>query len=227
MKKISTLIFFLISLAVYGQNSDFELGFSYNSNITGEMEYYSNTNTLKINNSINVYRYGYGLNMIAKFRLNKHFSFQTGINYLFNGTKSVIYNYFANPLPERQRIRYYRNSKNICLPLLINFRWSSTKKHSFYTVGGFNISYLFENKIQVRNWIENGNYFDEYFDYKDEYKTWNINPSIGIGYEYKIKNKFKIFAQPNLEINLLKTNGTSLPSKSMYSLGVNVGFIIL
>lgn len=226
MKKISTLIFFLISLAVYGQNSDFELGFSYNSNITGEMEYYSNTNTLKINNSINVYRYGYGLNMIAKFRLNKHFSFQTGINYLFSGTKSKLY-YDNFNIDSYYKSRYYVNSKNICLPLLINYRWSSIKKHSFYTVVGVNIAYNFYHKIQAKKWTTEDEYINEYYDFVDEYKTWNINPSIGIGYEYKIKNKFKIFAQPNLEFNLLKTNGTSLPSKSMYNLGVNVGFIIL
>ena len=227
MKKSCLLITFLIVFKVCGNAQKIETGFSYNSNVTGELSYYPNPSKLETKSPGTEYRFGYGFSLIGKFQMNKHFSFQTGINYIYSGTKSKIYDnaYFPNEFVKSQ---YFTNNKDICLPLLLNYRCSSTKNHSFYAVFGASLAYNFERKLQSRNLRPDNTFVDNFYDPRDDnYRKWNINPSFGIGYDYIFKNKIKFFVQPNLEFNLLKTNGTAYPNKSIYNLGINVGFLIL
>lgn len=86
MKKSCLLITFLIVFKVCGNAQKIETGFSYNSNVTGELSYYPNPSKLETKSPETEYRFGYGFSLIGKFQMNKHFSFQTGINYIYSGT---------------------------------------------------------------------------------------------------------------------------------------------
>ncbi len=183
---------------------------STNNHTKSLMNYRNETEIPKISFSTSI-------NLLYQFSNN--FELETGLQYSNNGyrTKKSKVNGFDY---------YFKYSfHQLNLPVRIIYKTNWEKKMQFTSSVGIATSYLF--KYQTITFLsENNEKFErKAYDYTKiyNYKEINFMPTVSIGIDYVINNKFNLKLEPTFRYGLVKIIKTPITER-LWNVGLNMGF---
>ncbi len=222
----------LLSSPVFGQNHPFKFGVTLSPGLTGNFLSNDGSVSAEVENKYREQEkttFGFSGQLFAQYTLNAHFKLQAGIGYTHTGYVSpkhaLIFEVPKPGLPEY--MKYEEVYEDLSLPLQLRYHFKP-QNNGIYFIGGFTPIYKLKRLTISTLWYDSGAPRIETFDHSNstDYRDFNVNGSLGMGYAFKLNAKLSGFLQPTFDCNWLFTAKSTGINRRIYALGLSAGLIL-
>lgn len=167
--------------------------------------------------------------IFAGYDLSSRFSLELGLGYSFTGfrdKKQISIPAVPDPaFPKATQFRF--NYHDLIMPLRARYRFTPGTEGWYVHAGICPVYKLKRTKVFWQQKQDNTTSTSSQEDTAADYRTLNLNGSIGFGYEFALSEKLHFFVQPVLECNILGVVGqTPGLNRRIYTAGLGVGLRI-
>ncbi len=233
MKRLLILITTFISLTVQGQDKNSSQKILIGFNFSPDYSFRTLKNNdgasstdlvIKTRNDYEIAKFGYttGLNICLNF--SQHVGFETGIQFSNKGYKTKNYDLvYLPPSPSSPtKAKYNYAYQYIGIPLKAKFYFGKNKVRFLSSIG-FMTNFLLNIKQTANYEYSNGKTEKKLQSSKSGFNKVDISPMISAGIDYKLNNKFHLFAEPTFRYGIVKIKDAPVAEK-LWNAGLNIGF---
>src|SRR5688572_885079 len=181
---------------------------------------------IKARNSIETGKPGFTTGISTKVNGSKRVSGETGLYYSTMGYKigelTLDYQQPDPGLPTKMRSAV--NFHYISIPVKLNFT-AGNGRPRFIAGAGLAANFLLKESEKFTLTYADGSERNKKESSTHDYKKFNISSLTSIGFEYKLKEKIFLRAEPTLRYGLLKIIDTPV-TEHLWSIGLNMGVYI-
>lgn len=232
MKQFLTSLLIFSSTIIFGQNAKqatkISMGYRFSPDYSFRTLKNSGGNSstdLVINsrNEIEKAKFGYTTSFNINFNFSDFLSFETGIEYSNKGYKTKEQNLIYFPPsasdPNKATIKYSYQYVGIPLQAKIVFGKSKAR---FISSAGFITNFLIGVKQSIKLEYPDGKTEKRNQSSTSGFNKIDISPIVGIGVDYKLKDKIHVSVEPTFRFGLIETKDAPVKEK-LWSAGLIVG----
>ncbi len=239
MKRLLILTIILLSFTAYGQDSTVVKNrwFNIGVNFSPDFCYRTlkrNDNSISIEtwneiknyeDSIEIHKLGYTTGINFGFRINKHISIETGIQYSNKGYKTIpvmiVYDFNEQPELGTMIIKYSYYD----IPLRVNFSFLK-KRIQIIAGAGIVLNFLQQVNCKIIPKKPTTTFKTETHISHYDYDKSNFSPTVNIGLKYKINNRMSLQAEPTFRYGYFCIDPVSYEATHLWNVGLNIGYYI-
>lgn len=224
MKTITTLIFALFTLPIFGQSTEVNSDRTLFLGLAFSPDYSYRTISSEMNvdlwNAAEEPKFGFTTGLVALFKFNPRFALETGLQFSDKGYKiqSTIRNsepWPPNPLQKSTNIFHYQY---LDIPVKANY-FILTKRLKIFVSAGISANIFLNNKTTLIYDYDDGSMETESVSEPD-LKALNVAAMVGVGMDYAIANRLHLRVEPIFRHSVTNTLDAPI-SRYPYSLGAN------
>lgn len=222
------LALFLID-SLFAQNRPFEIGVSImplisNNLLTAKSSAMPEIVKLYQDNETNLF--GFAMNAVVRKPITNKISMQSGFGFSLEGNDTKKRNVnWASPdpsLPNAIKLQYIHYNLNI--PVLLNYHFSVFNS-PFYVQTGLVGVYNFKRISKAISYFSSKSSVTTVSEDNLDIRRINLSTSLGLGMDIINKAGYKVFIQPNFDINLFSIHQEAPISRRLYNFGLIMGVL--
>ncbi|OFY65396.1 MAG: hypothetical protein A3H98_11255 [Bacteroidetes bacterium RIFCSPLOWO2_02_FULL_36_8] len=239
MTRILFSIILFLSFSAYGQESTqakykrFYFGIKFSPD-------YSYRTVTKNDNSLSVDKWtriktyvdsiykpklGYTTGINFDFKINSRVSIEAGIQYSNKGYQTISILTSSVENPEGGLAKNIINYHYLDFPIEVDYSFLKNKFQLIVSVG--TVLNLFR-KFTVKTIPETptATFMTKTFTNNYSFKKFNISPTIGFGFRYKINYRMNIKVEPTLRYGIPNIDNKSFMATYLWNVGLNIGYFV-
>jgi hypothetical protein len=233
MKHLFTLLYLFVSIHAFGQASQdkkFRFGLSVNPCLSHRII----TNDGAPVSVVNFYKrdekptLGYEFSVFSEYFFDVRSKLRIGLGFSKSAFKSSKQN-LTPAIPSQdfpEYVRFFDGYRDIVIPILYT-RSLKNEASDLYFIGGIEPQIKINRTKKEQQWFSDGRIETDRYEYTfTDFKRFNANIVLGIGYDIKISQKNSLFIQPTIDCNIFNVSSDATINRRIYTLGVTIGTTI-
>ncbi|MGB3948391.1 MAG: outer membrane beta-barrel protein [Bacteroidia bacterium] len=233
MKKLSTIVVLLFSIALFGQSDTIKskkllIGLTASPDIcyrTLKNNDGSATSSMVIDsrNSYEIPKLGYSTGFSICYSVSNHVGFETGLQYSNKGEKFVNSNLtFGDAIDPRRGFTYTNGSAPTKIKLIYNYNYIDVPLRTIFTFGNRKTQFISSIGVTTNIFInytqksiiifENGDKERNTQNQQYTFNPINFSPTVSLGVDYRFTEKINLRIEPTFRYGLIKIIDTPVTS---------------